>query len=99
MKVTFVMVAPVPATGVAVKVTVRFTLAPGEANVIDEGVLVPPVPVPAPVPGGLVEVVPDPPPQAVSMTAIIPTARPEVLATRIRANRLSYIGDFPCRVC
>jgi hypothetical protein len=47
------MVAPVPATGVAVRVTVRFTVVPGEANVIDVGVLVvpvPPVPVPVPAP-------------------------------------------------
>jgi hypothetical protein len=40
------MVTPIPAVGVAIKVTVRFTLAPGEANVIDDGVVVVVVPVP-----------------------------------------------------
>ena len=40
MKATLVMVTPIPATGVAVKVTVLFTLAPGDASVIEEGVVV-----------------------------------------------------------
>jgi hypothetical protein len=49
-KVTFVIVTFIPATGMAVKVTVRFTLWPGEASVIEEGVVVVVVPVePVPV--------------------------------------------------
>jgi hypothetical protein len=68
-KVTLVMVTFIPATGVAVSVTVRFRFSPGEARVMDDGVVEVVVPVPL-VP---VVVVFIPPPQAVNTVAQIPT--------------------------
>jgi hypothetical protein len=77
MKSTRVIVTPVPATGVAVRDTVRFTVAPGEVRLTEEGVVmvVPPV-IPPPVvvyPPVIVYMLPLLPPQAASTVVSIPT--------------------------
>jgi hypothetical protein len=43
MKSTRAILAPVLAAGVADKDTVRFTVAPGETRVTDDGIVVPPL--------------------------------------------------------
>jgi hypothetical protein len=71
------MVTPVPAIAVAVNVTILLTVAPGEANVTDDGVVIPPVVVPPvmpPVIPPMVYMLPPLPPHAASITTNIPTA-------------------------
>jgi hypothetical protein len=87
-------VTPVPAVAIAVRDTVRFTVAPGDANETDGGALIPPVvfpPMPLFIPPVIVYMAPLPPQAASTMTNIPTTPTPETFAN---LTRLSFIGDF-----
>jgi len=94
---TQTLVPAVPAVAIAVSDTVRFTVAPGDANETDDGVLIPVVPpMPLVIPPVIVYMLPFPP-HAASTTTNIPTApNPETFAN---LTRLSFIGDFLIFCC
>jgi hypothetical protein len=95
MKSTRVMVTPVPAVGIAVSDTIRFTVAPGDASETDDGVVIPPVFPPMPLfIAGVVYMLPPLPPHAASIVTNTPTT-PNI-ETFITLTLMSFIGDFPC---
>jgi hypothetical protein len=76
MKSTRERVTPVPAIAVAVKDTILLTVAPGEVNETEDGVVIPPVapPVIPPVIPPIVYMLPPLPPHAASIATNIPIA-------------------------